>query len=477
MNSDEIRETFLSFFEGRDHLRCPSASLVPSAHDPSVLLTTAGMQPLKPYFLGLEEPPSARLTSSQRCFRTTDIEQVGTTARHLTYFEMLGNFSLGDYFKEDAIAFGWELSTEGFAFDPEQIWVTVFAGDDELGLGPDADAIEIWRSHGVPEERIVRLPRSENFWQGGTTGPAGPCSEMYVDRGPSFGGAEDLPGDDTERFLEYWNHVFMSYELHQDGSLTELPSRNIDTGLGLERMAAIKQGVESVYETDLFRPLVALAEELSGRDYGADAQTTRSMRILADHSRGMTQLISDGIVPSNEDRGYILRRIMRRAIQHGRALGLRTPYMERFAERAIETMNDVYPQLDTEHDSILSWIRGEEQGFGRTLDRGTQLLAKIVADAHSAKRSSVDAADAFQLHDTYGFPYEMTKELLAEEELAVEDAGFEALMEEQRARARLGQATSVETALPITATGGGIDARKAMIGFVSSAPATRSGWR
>ena len=461
MDSQEIRETFLAFFEGQGHLRRPSASLVPAAHDASVLLTTAGMQPLKPYFLGVEEPPSARLTSSQRCFRTTDIEQVGTTARHLTYFEMLGNFSLGDYFKDEAIAFGWELSTHGFGFDPEQIWVTVFEGDEELSLGPDTEAIEIWSSLGVPEDRIVRLPRSENFWQGGATGPSGPCSEMYVDRGLGFGGAEDLPGDDTERFLEYWNHVFMSYELHEDGSLTDLPSRNIDTGLGLERMAAIKQGVESVYETDLFRPLVALAEELSGHSYGSDEKTTRAMRILADHSRGMTQLISDGVVPSNEDRGYILRRIMRRAIQQGRVIGLTPPYMERFAERAIETMSAVYPRLEAEHDSILGWIRGEEQGFGRTLDRGTELLRKVVATAHSAGRSSVDAAEAFELHDTYGFPYEMTKELLADEGLAVDDAGFEVLMDAQRERARVGSATSVPAG------------ENAVFEFISAAPPTR----
>src|ERR671910_327528 len=262
MKADEIREAYLSYFEGRGHLRRPSASLVPSAHDPSVLLTTAGMQPLKPYFLGQEKPPARRLTSCQRCFRTTDIEEVGNTTRHLTFFEMLGNFSFGDYFKRDAIGFGWELSTEGFGFDPERIWVTVFEGDEELGLGPDTEAIEIWREIGVPEERIVHLP----------------CSEMYLDRGVEFGGADDLPGDDTERFIEYWNHVFMTYELHEDGSLSELPARNIDTGLGLERMAALKQDVESVFDTDLFRPLVGLAEELSGRSYDADPRTTRAMR-------------------------------------------------------------------------------------------------------------------------------------------------------------------------------------------------------
>ncbi|MGZ5336685.1 MAG: alanine--tRNA ligase-related protein, partial [Solirubrobacterales bacterium] len=247
MKSDQIRETYLSFFEERGHRRVPSASLVPSVHDPSVLLTTAGMQPFKPCFLGQEEPPAPRVCDVQRCFRTTDIEQVGNTARHLTFFEMLGNWSFGDYFKEESISWGWELSTAGYGFDPEQIWVTVFEGDEELGLGPDEEAIEIWKSVGVPEERIVRLPRSENFWQAGPAGPCGPCSEMYLDRGEAFGGPGDRPGDDTDRFIEYWNHVFMTYDLAEDGVLTLLPQRNIDTGMGLERMAAILQGVDSVF--------------------------------------------------------------------------------------------------------------------------------------------------------------------------------------------------------------------------------------
>jgi alanyl-tRNA synthetase len=376
---------------------------------------------------------------------------------------MLGNFSLGDYFKEEAIAFGWELSTEGFGFDPELIWVTVFEGDKELGLGADEEAIELWRAQGVPEARIVRLPRSENFWQAGATGPCGPCSEMYLDRGADFGPESDRPGDDTERFLEYWNHVFMGYELRGDGSLVELPRRNIDTGLGLERMAAIKQGVSSVFETDLFRPLVELAEQLSGRSYGQDPATTRAMRIIADHSRGMTFLIADGVVPSNEDRGYILRRIMRRAIQQGRVLALETPYMERFAERAIELMGGAYPELADERDMILRWVNDEEESFGRTLDRGTELLTRMIAEAKGAQSSWVPAEQAFQLHDTFGFPYDLTKELLAEEGLSVDDAGFEELMEEQRERARVGAATAH----------GSEDRHGAVISFVSDAPPTR----
>ncbi len=463
MKAAEIRDTFLAFFERRDHRRVESASLVPAAHDPSVLLTTAGMQPFKPYFMGVEEPPSTRLTSCQKCFRTTDIEQVGNTARHLTFFEMLGNFSIGDYFKEEAIEFGWELSTQGFGFDPAEIWVTVFAGDDELGLGPDTEAIELWRERGVPEERIVRLPRSENFWQAGPSGPCGPCSEMYLDRGEAFGAAGDRPGDDTERFLEYWNHVFMTYELHDDGSLTPLPKRNIDTGLGLERMAAIKQGVASVFETDLFRPLVDLAEELSGRSYGADSETTRAMRIIADHARGTAFLIADGVVPSNEDRGYILRRIMRRAIQQGRVLELEPPYLERFAERTIATMAGAYPQLEAERDAILRWVRDEEESFGRTLDRGTELLEQLIADAREQGTSWIDAADAFKLHDTYGFPYDLTRELLAGAGLSVDDQGFDELMEEQRQRARVGTATAH----------GSEDRHAGVLAFARSAPPTR----
>jgi len=454
----EIRETYLSYFEQNGHLRLPSASLVPSSYDPSVLLTTAGMQPLKPYFLGQEKPPHPRLTTCQRCFRTTDIDEVGRTARHLTFFEMLGNFSFGNYFKDEAVRFGWELSTSGFGFDPELIWVTVFEGDEELGLGPDVETIELWNAQGVAEDRIVLLPRSENFWQAGPSGPAGPCSEMYLDRGVEMGGANDRPGDDTERFLEYWNHVFMAYELHEDGRLTDLPARNIDTGLGLERMAAIQQGVSSVFETDQFVPLVELAEELSGHSYGEDAKATRAMRILADHSRGTVHLIADGVVPSNEDRGYVLRRIMRRAIQQGRSLGLEPPWLGRFAERVIELMGDAYPHLVEERSTIVRWVSDEERNFGHTLDRGSELLSLLIAEAKERGTSWVDAADAFKLHDTYGFPYDLTRELLAEEGLSVDDSGFDALMDEQRERARTGAEPAIR------------DRHQAVISFASAAP-------
>ncbi|HXR60450.1 MAG TPA: alanine--tRNA ligase, partial [Solirubrobacterales bacterium] len=389
-----------------------------------------------------EEPPARRLTDVQKCFRTTDIEEVGNTARHMTFFEMLGNWSFGDYFKAESIPWGWELSTQGFGMDPERIWVTVFGGDEELGLGPDEEAIEIWRATGVPDERIVRLGREDNFWQAGPTGPCGPCSELYLDRGLEFGAEGERPGDDTDRFLEFWNHVFMSYDLAEDGSLTELPMRNIDTGMGLDRMAAVLQDVPSVFETDHVRPLIELAEELSGRRYAEGGAVTRAMRIVADHSRGAAFLIADGVVPSNEDRGYILRRIMRRAIQQGRTLGLEAPWLGRFAERTIELMGDDYPELVAERETIGRWVGDEEESFGRTLERGSELLERLVADAESAGTSWIDAAEAFKLHDTYGFPYDLTKELLAERGLSVDDQGFEELMEEQRQRARMGAATA-----------------------------------
>ncbi len=463
MRANQIRDIYLSFFEDRGHRIVPSASLVPSVHDPSVLLTTAGMQPFKPYFLGRERPPAPRLADVQKCFRTTDIEEVGSTARHLTFFEMLGNWSFGDYFKAESIPWGWELVTQGFGMDPEKIWATVFGGDEELGLGPDEEAIEIWKGVGMPAERIVLLGREDNFWQAGPSGPCGPCSELYLDRGEDFGATGERPGDDTDRFLEFWNHVFMTYDLSPEGELSELPMRNIDTGMGLDRMAAILQDVPSVFETDLIRPLIDLAEELSGRSYGEGGAATRAMRIVADHSRGAAFLIADGVVPSNEDRGYILRRIMRRAIQQGGTLGLEAPWLGRFAERAIEVMGEVYPELAAERETIARWVGDEEESFGRTLARGSELLERLVAEAGDEGTSWIEAADAFKLHDTYGFPYDLTKELLAERGLSVDDGGFEELMEEQRQRARVGAATAH----------GAEDRHEKVISFATQAPPTR----
>src|SRR5215210_7424670 len=456
MRAAEIRERFLSFFEQNGHLRVPSASLVPSSYDPTVLLTTAGMQPFKPYFRGEEEPPSRRLTSCQKSFRTVDIEVVGTTLRHLTFFEMLGNFSVGDYFKKEAVGFALDLSTSkeyGFGLDFDDIWITVFGGDEKLGLGPDEEAIEHWREVGVPDERIVRLGVDDNFWQSGPTGPCGPCSELYLDRGPGFGPDRDRPGDDTERYLEFWNLVFMQYELHPDGSLPELPTKNIDTGLGVERMASIMQGVPSVYETDLFKPLIELGEELSGKSYGDEFATTRALRVISDHGRGATFLLADGVVPSNEERGYVLRRIMRRAIQQGHVLGIDQPFLVRVCERVREVMAEAYTDLERQWPTIERWARAEEESFSRTLEQGERLLEDLIAKAKEDQTSWVSAEDAFKLHDTYGFPYEMTKELLAEECLSVDDQGFEELMERAREVSRAGSSRTRATA---DAGGGGV---------------------
>ena len=440
MTSDEIRERYLSFFEERGHKRVASASLVPSAHDPSALLTVAGMHPLKPYFLGQEEPPAPRLTSCQKCFRTVDIDNVGNTTRHLTFFEMLGNFSFGDYFKREAIEFAWELSREVFGLAEEDIWVTVFAGDDALGLGADEEAITFWREVGVPRERIVECSREENFWQAGPTGPCGPSSELYLDRGLQFGTAADLPGGDNERFLEFWNLVFTQYDqsVRQDGgsTLTHLPANNIDTGLGLNRMAAILQGKESVFETDQFQPLIDLGEELSGRRYGEDVVTDRALRILADHGRAMTFLVADGVVPSNEDRGYVLRRVMRRAILQGRALELEPGFLTRYAGSVREVMGGTYPELRERADAIDTWLGAEEEAFGRTLEQGLGNLNARIAQARETGREEIEAEDAFQLHDTFGFPFDLTKELLAQEGLIVDEEAFEELMDAQRLRAR-----------------------------------------
>ena len=407
MTSDQIRETFLQYFTERDHKRLASASLVPASYDPSVLLTTAGMHPLKPYFLGQERPPHHRLTTCQKCFRTPDIDVVGTTTRHLTFFEMLGNFSLGDYFKQGAVELAWELSRDGFGFPEDKIWVTVFEGDDELGLGPDEEAIAAWEAIGVPRERIVLCPRSENFWQAGPIGPCGPCSELYLDRGLEFGEPDDLPGGDNERFLEFWNLVFMQYDQNPVNVLTPLPNQNIDTGMGLNRMACILQGVETVFETDQFAPLIKLGEELSGKRYGDDHQTDVALRILADHTRGMTFLLGDGVVPSNEDRGYVLRRIMRRAIARAHLLGVNDLVLPRYQEVVTDLMGAAYPELVERRDEITMWATEEERSFRRTVENGLIRLEELVNHAKAQGEEGIGADELFKLHDTYGFPIDL----------------------------------------------------------------------
>ena len=432
MRSDEIRETFLGYFEARDHRRRPSSSLVPPPNDTSILLTTAGMQQFKPYFSGAEQPPHPRLTTCQKCFRTVDIEVVGTTTRHLTCFEMLGNFSVGDYFKAGAVEYAWDLSLNGLGFEPESIWVTVHEGDDRFGLGPDEEAIAAWEAIGVPRDRIVLLPSSENFWQSGPTGPCGPCSELYLDRGLDWGTPEDLPGGDNERFLEFWNLVFMQYNQDDQGRLTPLPFQNIDTGLGLERQALIQQGVDSIFDTDLFVPLMDLGRELSTQP------EERALRVLADHTRGMSFLIADGVVPSNEERGYVLRKIVRRAIYNGRRIGIEGAFLTRYADLVRELMGDAYPELLEHRDAVDMWLGREEEAFGRTLEQGQRLLDDMIRRARDDGAEGIGADNAFLLHDTYGFPFDLTAEIAAAEGLGTDAQGFEERMSQQRARAREG---------------------------------------
>jgi alanyl-tRNA synthetase len=431
MTSDEVRERFLEFFEQHDHLRLPSASLVPAPEDTSTLTTIAGMQPLKPYFQGRERPPAPRLASCQKVLRTLDIDTVGTTARHLTFFEMLGNFSIGDYFKQGAVEFAWELVREGFGLREEQLWITVFGGDEELGLGPDEEAIESWLSVGVPRERIVSLGREDNFWQSGPTGPCGPDSELYLDRGLEYGSPDDLPGGENARFLEFWNLVFMQYDQEAPAKLTPLPARNIDTGMGLTRMAMLLQGVPTVFDTDQFRPLIELGESMSGRAYGSEPALDRSLRLLADHSRSMTFLIADGVVPSNTERGYVLRRLMRRAIQHGRSLGFDPGFLLRYSALVRELMGSAYPELDEHRERIDVWLASEEEQFGRTLERGMSVLGELIEAAREGS-GAVSGEDAFRLHDTFGFPVELTRELVADAGLEVDLDAFETLMAGQR---------------------------------------------
>ena len=441
--SAELREGFLSFFESKGHLRLPSAPLVPATFDPSVLLTTAGMQPLKPYFLGLEEPPARLLVTVQKCFRATDIDEVGLTARHLTFFEMLGNFSVGEYFKDGAADLAWEFVTEHMRLDPDRVWATVFAGDPELGLGEDAVAVAAWERIGIPPERIVRLPRSENFWQAGPTGPCGPCSELYYDRGPEHGcdRPDCAPGCECDRFLEFWNLVFMEFDLAEDGTLTPLPSQNIDTGMGVERGAAILQDVHSVYETDGFRHIMDWVAAETGTRYGESETATKAHRVLADHGRAMTFLVADGVTPSNEGRGYVLRRVIRRAVVHGRDIGLEG-FLPRLAGVVVEQMGGVYPELVKNRESIERALAGEEERFSRTLEVGERFFAEAAA------KGAVDGEDAFRLHDTYGFPIELTRERARERGLAVDEDGFTRLMAEQRERSRTaaGSGAGVERA-------------------------------
>ena len=442
--SDELREGFLDFFASRGHVRRPSASLVPATYDPSVLLTTAGMQQFKPIFLGMESPPGPRAATVQKCFRTTDIDSVGLTARHLTFFEMLGNFSFGDYFKDGAIDLAWEFVTEHLRFPTEQVWATVFAGDPELGLGEDEVAVNGWRRVGIPADRIRGLPRSENFWQLGPTGPCGPCSELYYDRGPEHGcdRPDCAPGCECDRFLEFWNLVFMEFDLHEDGRLTPLPTQNIDTGLGVERGAALLQGVHSVYETDGFAAIMDWVAARTGTRYGESEEATKAHRVLADHGRAMTFLAADGVTPSNEGRGYVMRRIVRRAVQHAGRIGLETPFLSELSDVVVDLMRGAYPELDDVRSEIQRVLTAEEERFAQTLATGLRLFEEVVQNSPDG----ISGEDAFRLHDTYGFPLELTRELALERGLPIDEDGFEQLMAGQRDRSRAGKAGELERA-------------------------------
>jgi alanyl-tRNA synthetase len=439
MQTHEIRRRFLEYFVERGHVQLASGSLVPPAWDSSVLITTAGMQPLKRYFLGVETPPAARATSVQKCFRTVDIDQVGNTARHLTFFEMMGNFSFGEYFKQYAIECAWDLSTrpDGFALDRDRIWASVYEGDERVA--PDEEAIALWVANtGVPPERIVRLG-GDNFWQAGPTGPCGPCSELYYDRGPEHGCGrpECAPGCECDRFLEYWNLVFLQYNMLEGGSLEPLPAPSVDTGAGLERVAALTEGVHSVYETDAFADVIRQVEQWSGARYGTDQAQTKSLRVLADHGRAMTFLASDGIEPSNEGRGYVLRRIIRRAALHSRRLGIEGLVAARLAEVVVDLLGDAYPELRANPAAVAALLNAEEERFAETLRNGQQLLDEVLARSGT----EIAAADAFKLHDTFGFPFELTAEIASEHGKTVDEAGFAVLMQEQRERARASTAS------------------------------------
>ena len=434
MRSHEIRRRFTDYFVARGHTPLPSGSLVPPEWDTSVLITTAGMQPLKRYFLGIDQPPSPRAATVQKCFRTVDIDEVGKTARHLTFFEMLGNFSFGDYFKEYAIRCAWDLSTrpDGFALDPSRVWVSVYEGDEVVPA--DEEAIALWVAFtGVPAERIVRLG-GDNFWQAGPTGPCGPCSELYYDRGPEHGcdRPDCAPGCECDRYLEFWNLVFLQYNMLEGGGLEPLPAPSVDTGAGVERVTALTEGVHSVYETDAFGDVIRELEAWSGATYGAGEAQTKSLRVLADHGRAMTFLASDGIEPSNEGRGYVLRRIIRRAVLHARRLGIDGPVASRLQGVVVGLLGDDYPELREHQATVSSLLDGEEARFAQTLRNGQQLLDEILARSGNV----VSADDAFKLHDTYGFPFELTAEIAGEQGKAVDEAGFARLMEEQRERAR-----------------------------------------
>ena len=429
MTGDEIRAAFLSFFEEKGHKVVPGSSLIPRG-DPTLLLTSAGMVQFKPYFLGEASPPGPRLASCQKCFRTTDIESVGDTT-HLTFFEMLGNFSIGDYFKQEAIDWAWEFVTRRLGLPAQRLWISIFLDDDE--------SFRYWREIGVPEEKILRFGEEENFWgPAGDSGPCGPCSEIYYDFGEEFGCGKPAcaPGCDCGRFSEIWNLVFTQYNQDKEGHRTLLPRPNIDTGMGLERTAAVIQGKTSVYKSDLFISLFECISRLAGKEYGSDGAVDNTMRVIAEHSRGITFLISDGVIPSNEGRGYVLRRLLRRTALFGRRLGLGKPFIAETAGATIEQMGHVYPEIRQRQDFILKVIELEEARFNETLNTGLELMDGIIEVTASKARNEIPGKQVFKLYDTYGFPVELTTEIAADRGFSVDLKGFDREMAKQRERAR-----------------------------------------
>ena len=437
---NELRQMFRDFFVSKDHYPGGSASLIPR-NDKSLMIINSGMAPLKPYFAGVETPPSKRMTTCQKCIRTNDIENVGKTARHGTFFEMLGNFSFGDYFKEESLNWGWEFITEWLHLPEDKLWATIYEDDDE--------AFEIWKKIGMPEERIVRLGKDDNFWEIGL-GPCGPCSEIYYDRGEEYGcGSPDCkPGCDCDRYLEFWNHVFTQFSKEEDGSYSNLAHPNIDTGMGLERLACIMQGVDSIFDVDTIRHILTAVTDMAGVEYQAgDHKVDVSVRIITDHLRSMVFMIGDGILPSNEGRGYILRRIIRRAARHGRLLGIKDEnFLVELSNKVIEISGGAYPELVEKKDYIQKIIKIEEDKFAKTLDKGLAILEDYIAETKESGSSVLDGAKAFKLYDTYGFPVEVTAEILEEYDMQIDMDSYTEHMQAQKDLARAGQRNTEEDA-------------------------------
>ncbi len=428
MKSSKVRELFLKYFEQRNHKILPGSSLVPS--DPSILLTTAGMIQFVPYLKGELKPENTRITTVQRCVRTTDIENVGHTARHLTFFEMLGNFSIGDYFKEEAIAWAWEFIVEELNIEEDKLWISIYKDDDE--------AYKIWnKQKSLDKKRIVRLEEDENFWSMGPTGPCGPCSEILYDFGEHLKcGADCQAGCDCDRFLEIWNLVFMQFNRDEKGNLSPLPSKNIDTGMGLERISAVMQDVDNVFETDLIKPVIDRICKIGGCSFGKDNKTDTSVKIIADHGKAITFMVNDGIMPSNEGRGYVLRRLLRRALRHGQRIGISNAFLKEIAEVVIKSMDTVYSDVKKNQKYITEIIDAEERQFDKTLRQGIVTLEEFIDKAKKANKKVLDEEVVFRLYDTYGFPIELTQEIAVENKLGVDEKGFLKLMEQHKEKAR-----------------------------------------